>query len=259
MIEYREDAGGVTAAGLHGFFEGWPDPPSAEALQAILARSTHAILAWDTDADRAAGFITAISDGVLAAYVPLLEVRPEWRGRGIGAELVRRMTARLADVYMVDAVCDESVAPFYAKLGFARLAGMARRNRARQSAPSAASTPAADVRRVIEEYNDAWNRHDVDGVLARMTDDCIFESTRPAPDGERFEGKPRVREFLEAFFARSPSARFTAEELFVAGDRCIVRWRYDWTRDGVSGHVRGADILRVRDGKVAEKLAYVKG
>ncbi len=259
MIEYREGAEGVAAAGLHGFFEGWPDPPSTEALRAILARSTHAILAWDTDADRAAGFITAISDGVLAAYVPLLEVRPEWRGRGIGAELVRRMTAHLADVYMVDAVCDETVAPFYEKLGFARLAGMARRNRARQSAPSAAATAAADVCRVIEDYNDAWNRHDVDGVLARMTDDCVFESTRPAPDGERFEGKPRVREFLEGFFARSPSARFTAEELVVAGDRCVVRWRYDWTRDGVSGHVRGVDVLRVRDGKVAEKLAYVKG
>lgn len=256
MIEYREGAEGVPASALHGFFERWPDPPSPEALRGILARSTHAVLAWDTEADRAAGFITAISDGVLAAYLPLLEVRPEWRGRGIGAELVRRMTARLSDVYMVDAVCDEDVAPFYAKLGFARLAGMALRNRARQSAPAAA---AADVRRVVEAYNEAWNRHDVDAVLAMMTEDCLFESTRPPPDGERFEGKARVRAFLEGFFARSPGAHFTAEELFPAGDRCVVLWRYDWVRDGKGGHVRGVDVLRVRDGKVAEKLAYVKG
>ena len=30
-------------------------------------------------------------------------------------------------------------------------------------------------------------------------------------------------------------------------------------RDGTPGHVRGVDVFRVRDGKVAEKLSYVKG
>ena len=48
--------------------------------------------------------------------------------------------------------------------------------------------------------------------------------------------------------------------MFAAGDRCTVRWLYRWVdADGKDGHIRGVDVFRVRDGKVAEKLAYVKG
>ena len=40
----------------------------------------------------------------------------------------------------------------------------------------------------------------------------------------------------------------------------MIRWRFDWTGDdGMPGHVRGVDVLRFRDGKVCEKLSYVKG
>jgi ketosteroid isomerase-like protein len=112
---------------------------------------------------------------------------------------------------------------------------------------------------LIRRFNEAFNRHDVDAIMALMTPDCVFDSTRPAPDGERLVGQDRIRAFWEAFFNRSPSARFDEEEIFAAGDRCVVRWRYGWIRDGEPGHVRGVDVFRVRDGKVAEKLSYVKG
>lgn len=111
----------------------------------------------------------------------------------------------------------------------------------------------------IERFNEAFNRHDVDAVMAVMTEDCVFDSTRPPPDGERIEGQAAVRRFWEELFSRSPHARFETEEAFAAGDRCVVRWVYHWIRDGVPGHVRGVDVFRVRDGKVAEKLSYVKG
>ena len=113
---------------------------------------------------------------------------------------------------------------------------------------------------IINQFNDALNRHDITDVMALMTDDCIFENTFPSPDGERFEGQEAVREFWEAFFRSSPKAVFQTEEMIAFGDRCVVRWRYDWLPDdGSPGHVRGVDVLRVRGGKVAEKLAYVKG
>ena len=51
------------------------------------------------------------------------------------------------------------------------------------------------------------------------------------------------------------SANFDAEEIIVMDDRAVVRWCYSWG----SGHVRGIDLFRVRDGKVAEKFSYVKG
>ena len=112
----------------------------------------------------------------------------------------------------------------------------------------------------VERFNNAFDRHDVDAMMAAMTDDCVFENTSPAPDGERYEGQAAVRAFWERFFRSSPGATITAEEVFAAGDRCVVRWLYRWDRDGaVPGHVRGVDVFRVRDGKVAEKLSYVKG
>lgn len=113
----------------------------------------------------------------------------------------------------------------------------------------------------VERFNQAFNRHDVDAVMAAMTEDCIFENTFPPPDGERYERQAAVRVFWEAFFRSSPNAVFEAEELFATGDRCVVRWLYRWAPDaeGTPGHVRGIDLFRVRDGKVAEKLSYVKG
>ncbi|HVM41708.1 MAG TPA: nuclear transport factor 2 family protein [Acidimicrobiia bacterium] len=106
----------------------------------------------------------------------------------------------------------------------------------------------------VERFNEAFNAHDVDAVMAAMTDDCAFESTSP-PDGERHEGAAAVRLVWEAFFSENPSARFETEEIVACSDRATVRWRY--TYDG--GQVRGVDVFRVRDGKVAEKLSYVKG
>lgn len=112
----------------------------------------------------------------------------------------------------------------------------------------------------INRFNAAFNRHDVDAIMALMTDDCVFENTNPPPDGLRFEGQAGVRGAWEDLFRASPDAHFETEEMFVTDDRCTVRWIYRWTgADGTPGHVRGVDVFRVRDGKVAEKLAYVKG
>ena len=107
----------------------------------------------------------------------------------------------------------------------------------------------------VARFSAAFDRQDVDGVMAAMSPDCLFENTGPAPDGERYEGTEAVRGFWERFFRTNPQARFETEEQFAGGDRCVVRWRYDWA----GGHVRGIDVFRVRDGLVTEKLCYVKG
>ena len=120
--------------------------------------------------------------------------------------------------------------------------------------------PDAETRATLEavqRFNEAFNRHDVGGVMAMMTADCVFENTQPSPDGERFVGAAAVRAFWTRFFDSTPGARFETEEIFATGDRAVVRWVFHW--DDADGHVRGVDVMRVRDGKVAEKLAYVKG
>lgn len=126
-------------------------------------------------------------------------------------------------------------------------------------APATEPTATATIV-AVERFNAAFERHEVDAVMAAMTADCVFENTSPAPDGERHEGQPAVRSAWEAFFRSSPRATFEVEDLFAAGDRAVVRWLYRWGgEEGTTGHVRGVDIFRVRAGKVAEKLSYVKG
>lgn len=111
----------------------------------------------------------------------------------------------------------------------------------------------------VARFNEAFGRLDVDAVMAAMTDDCVFESTSP-PDGARYEGAAAVRAAWSAFFTSSPTAHFDAEEIWAAGDRVVVTWRYSWTADdATTGSVRGVDLIRVRDGRVAEKRSYVKG
>jgi len=114
------------------------------------------------------------------------------------------------------------------------------------------------TRATIDNFNDAFNRHDVDRLEALLTDDTVFENTSPAPDGRRIEGKAAVAEFWRGWFEHNPDAKFEAKEVIVSGSRAIVPWVYRKTRNGQPWHLRGVDIFTVRDAKVAAKLAYVK-
>jgi predicted SnoaL-like aldol condensation-catalyzing enzyme len=114
--------------------------------------------------------------------------------------------------------------------------------------------------RVVLEFNEAFNRQDVAGMMQLMSDDCVFENTAPAPDGTVYAGKEAVTRFWQEFFSESPQAHIDIEEIFGLGERCIMRWKYSWVdAAGTKGHVRGVDIFRVRDGSICEKFSYVKG
>ncbi len=128
-IEYRTSAAGLRWEQLDGFFVGWPVRPSAATLLDHLTRSYRCAVALDTSGDRVVGFATAISDGLLAASIPLVEVLPGWHERGIGTELMRSLFDQLAHLYQVDLSCDDDVRPFYEKLGMASGTAMIRRNR----------------------------------------------------------------------------------------------------------------------------------
>jgi ketosteroid isomerase-like protein len=109
---------------------------------------------------------------------------------------------------------------------------------------------------LMDRFTAALNSHDLAAVLALVTDDIVFESTSPPPDGTRYHGLDAVRHAWGQMLAQTPQAQFAVEEQFSDGSaRAVVRWRYDWG----DGHVRGVDVIRVRDGRLAESLAYVKG
>ncbi|MGH2551038.1 MAG: GNAT family N-acetyltransferase, partial [Thermomicrobiales bacterium] len=93
----------------------------------------HIEIAVDAESGTVIGFITAITDGALSAYIPLLEVLPSYQRRGIGQELVRRMVHNLRHLYMIDLLCDVELQPYYARLGMRPATGMLLRNYDRQS------------------------------------------------------------------------------------------------------------------------------
>jgi ketosteroid isomerase-like protein len=115
------------------------------------------------------------------------------------------------------------------------------------------------TRATIDRFNEAFNRHDADALAEVLTDDTVFEDTSPPPDGRRIEGKAAVVEYWRAWFARNAGAAFEAEDVIVCGERAVVCWIYRKERDGRPWHIRGVDVFTVRGGKVAAKLAYVKG
>ena len=128
-IGYTTDLSDLRPEQLTGFFEGWPRPPAPERHLATLRGSYRTVIALDEEAGTVVGFVNAISDGVLSAFVPLLEVLPSYRGRGIGTELVRRLLEELEGLYSIDVVCDEELRPFYERFGMEPLLAMAVRNR----------------------------------------------------------------------------------------------------------------------------------
>lgn len=74
MIRYTEDMTAIEENMLGGFFVGWPRSPSAAQHLAVLRGSFRAVVAVDDSAGRVAGFVNMISDGVLTAFIPWLEV-----------------------------------------------------------------------------------------------------------------------------------------------------------------------------------------
>ena len=126
MINYQYDISGLAKSDMDPFFEGWPQKPESAKRIEILKNSDYVIIA--KDGDNMIGFINAITDKTLSAYIPLLEVVPEYRKQGIGKELVKRMLEQLKDYYMIDLCCDEHLEGFYKKLGMQKVTGMIKRN-----------------------------------------------------------------------------------------------------------------------------------
>ncbi|WP_433248311.1 GNAT family N-acetyltransferase [Streptosporangium sp. CA-135522] len=124
MIRYTDAVDTIDADRLTGFFVGWPTPASPEQHLAVLRGSYRAVVAVDEETNRVVGFVNMISDGVLTAFVPWLEVLPEYQGRGIGSELMRRVLADTEHLYSVDLLCEAPLQPYYERFGMLRVPGM---------------------------------------------------------------------------------------------------------------------------------------
>jgi ribosomal protein S18 acetylase RimI-like enzyme len=126
MIAYSNSIDHLDHSDLSGFLAHWDFEPPAGTLLKMLSHSNEVILAREVESSVLCGYITALSDGVAFAYICALEVRPEYRRRGIGSALLRRMVERL-DVFGVYLSCAPEMAPFYEAAGFTQGTSMRKR------------------------------------------------------------------------------------------------------------------------------------
>jgi uncharacterized protein (TIGR02246 family) len=112
----------------------------------------------------------------------------------------------------------------------------------------------ATTRALIDAYNDAWNRQDLDAVASMHADEIVFENHTA---GERAEGADAVREHIAGIFERWPSLRFRGRRLYVADDFAVSEWTAEATKpDETRIEWDGVDVFPVRDGKIVRKDVY---
>jgi len=128
MIKYTDSTNNITPEMLKGFFHGWKKPHTPEGHLKIFKNSDYIVLAVDTETHRVVGFITALTDKVQSAFIPLLEVLPDYRKQGIGTALVSRMLEKLREIPAIDLTCDVELQKFYSRFGMIQSVGMIIRN-----------------------------------------------------------------------------------------------------------------------------------
>ncbi|MEO1188964.1 MAG: nuclear transport factor 2 family protein, partial [Pseudomonadota bacterium] len=114
---------------------------------------------------------------------------------------------------------------------------------------------------VLRAFGKAFNKGDVDAILACVTDDFEWRLAKgpEAPDGQIVRGKDAVRRALEERDREIAEMRFSETEVTVAGDKVFGSFRATGkTRDGRKIDQRGLDIYRIEDGKIALKDSYWK-
>lgn len=114
--------------------------------------------------------------------------------------------------------------------------------------------------RLLAAFGNAFNAHDIEGVMACMTEDCVFLTSAGAnAEGDRHEGACAVRDAISAIFSSLPDAMWTAKAEHIAGNLAVTEWTFTATNhDGTRITVDGCDLLTLRNGKIASKNAFRK-
>ncbi|MEY4364174.1 MAG: hypothetical protein RLZZ24_1526 [Pseudomonadota bacterium] len=120
-------------------------------------------------------------------------------------------------------------------------------------------SPHVDVS-FLEQFNAAWNRHDIEALMSFMHADCAFHAVA-GPDlmGRSFIGPEQVRQGFELAWQTCPDAAWLDGDHFVIGNRGVSESTFKGTKaDGTRIEARMVDVFTFRDGKIAVKNAFRK-
>jgi ketosteroid isomerase-like protein len=110
----------------------------------------------------------------------------------------------------------------------------------------------------VEKWLQAWNRHDLDEVVALFSETAVFETWA----GLRIEGRENIRKAWAGGFGAGGFS-FTREDMVIdeAGQTVVFPWIYEGPAKCFDGRIekrRGIDLIRFKDGMIAEKITYSK-
>jgi steroid delta-isomerase-like uncharacterized protein len=130
---------------------------------------------------------------------------------------------------------------------------------------AAGLTREEQLRSLIERYNEAWNDHDLDAIVALHAPGMVFENHTA---GERAEG-PHVRDHIARIFAAWPDIGFATRRLYVRDDLVVQEWTASATHasemrrgelvapaSGRRIEWEGTDIIPFEDGLIKRKDVY---
>ena len=114
--------------------------------------------------------------------------------------------------------------------------------------------------KLLQEYSDAWNEHDIDKIMKMMTEDCVFEpGGGPERYGVRFEGAEAVRERFIEVWTDIPDVKFENAVHFSQDNYGCSEWTIvGTTKSGSKIEVDGCDVFTLEGGKIKSKRSYVK-
>jgi len=110
MIEYKINDD-IKPGELGNFFQGWKSPPSIEIKEKLIDGSDLIVTARENG--NLVGFLTAISDGAMHAFISLVEVLETHQGKGIGSRLMRCAVDYFKGYYDIVLITDPDKALFY--------------------------------------------------------------------------------------------------------------------------------------------------
>ncbi len=117
------------------------------------------------------------------------------------------------------------------------------------------------IKQSLAEWNQAWNRHDLDAIMDLFHEDILFENWT----GAKVEGKEALRNAWDQWFENHGDFRFTEEDTFIdeSQQKVLYRWLLEWPSfekgfEGQTEKRRGVDVIHFKDGKIIKKLTYSK-
>jgi ketosteroid isomerase-like protein len=118
-----------------------------------------------------------------------------------------------------------------------------------------------EILHAMTEWNRAWDRHDLDGVMDLFHNEVVFENWT----GGKAVGKEALRKAWEPWFADHGGFRFREEDLFAdeKAQKVLYRWELSWPSrekgyEGKPEKRRGVDVIHFQDGKIIRKMTYSK-